>query len=111
MSDKAMSEGDILVDQRPERAVAPSEKPLKKKPKLDLTFFLDRSCGNADDFRHWEKYEQDRMNRNAAGDYTHIPYDGWMRYDITLHCTTFTIIAKRDKNGGYHVRDYIEQDH
>ena len=90
-------------------AIENLKKERRKKPKFSLNFLFETSCWNPDNFNEWTEWEdsqaENRQNR------IHVPYPGWRRYDITTHCSTFTVVAKKAANGGWHIKDYIQQDH
>ena len=100
--------------------VAPESTPKQKKPRktpFTLATILDSTCGNPDNFKQFEAWDADRMARvnsedeEVANAARAERYPGWMRYEITVHCVSFTVIAKKHTNGGYHIRDYIVRDH
>ena len=100
--------------------VAPESTPKQKKPRkapFTLATILDHTCGNPDNFKQFETWDADRMERVNSDDEEIAKaareerYPGWMRYEITVHCVSFTVIAKKHTNGGYHIRDYIVRDH
>ena len=90
-------------------AIENLKKEKRKKPKFSLNFLFETSCWNPENFQEWTEWEdsqaENRQNR------IHVPYPGWRRYDITTHCSTFTVMAKKAANGGWHIKDYIQQDH
>ena len=85
------------------------KKEKRKKPKFSLNFLFETSCWNPENFQEWTEWEdsqaENRQNR------IHVPYPGWRRYDITTHCSTYTVVVKKAANGGWHIKDYIQQDH
>lgn len=78
----------------------------KKQPKLTIKMLLDHACSNPDDFEHWEQWHNEHK---SAMDY--VPYPGYSRYTISLHCREVTVIARKLPNGGYHIKDMLWQDH
>lgn len=78
-----------------------------KLKKFTLNNILDRACGNPEDFADYEKWTRSESEKPLDLS----TYKGWMRYEVTLHCVTMTIIAKKHPNGGYIVKDWIEREH
>lgn len=105
MTDQTIPDGAVATEM-----LAPSVgETLDKKPKFSLNFLFETSCWNPDNFNEWTEWEdsqaENRENR------IHVPYPGWRRYDITTHCSTYTVVVKKAANGGWHIKDYIQQDH
>lgn len=112
------SEQTVVAETPVEEVV--TETPKQKKPRkapFTLATILDATCGNPDNFKQFEAWDAERMERVNSDDEEIANaarmenYPGWMRYEITVHCVTFTVIAKKHTNGGYHIRDYIVRDH
>lgn len=89
------------------------KKPVKKPPfkKLDMNALLDMSCWNPENFGEFEAWQE--KVQNLPPEETDIPdYMGKRRYNITLHCVTITITARRHPdNKGYQIFGYVVQDH
>lgn len=93
----------------------PRKTPKNKLKNLTLNTILDHACGNPDDFKRFSEWQDEEQKRRdeATEETPYKPqsYQGWMRYEITLHCVSFTVIAKKHSNGGYQIKDYIVLDH
>ena len=113
------SEQTVVAETPVEEVV--TEAPKQKKPRkapFTLATILDATCGNPDNFKQFEAWTADQLDRISKAETSDVEneirkesYPGWMRYEITVHCVTFTVIAKKHTNGGYHIRDYIVRDH
>lgn len=78
----------------------------KKQPKLTIGVLLEHACGNPDDFEHWTQW-----NSKIREQMKYVPYPGYLRYTISLHCQEVTVIARKLPNGGYHIKDMLWQEH
>jgi hypothetical protein len=84
--------------------VSNAEKPL------NLDVILSMACSNPHDFKAWNDFEQTNRQRRAEG-LEPLVYDGWMRYDLQVHCTQIVIVARGTLDGGYEIREYFLEDH
>ena len=88
------------------------QKDIKKKVLVTaLKDILDACCANPVD---WNAYEEwSRQYTESLNDKTISvePYKGYMRYDITVHCRRLEIVARKNKNGGYHIKETNWIDH
>jgi len=82
---------------------------------LTLDVLLSNSCANPVE---WGPYEEHQaavskwLNTEPEERSDDMPiYRGWLRMDITLHCSTWEIIARRLEDGSYEVKEYHLQDH
>lgn len=81
---------------------------------LTLDTLLSMSCPNPEDWKDYEKWSQeDRDRRNTPGysEKDYVPYNGWMRYNVTVHCVTVTIVARLKEDGTYEIQKYLLEDH
>lgn len=81
----------------------------KPQPTFNLNYILDRACANPENFEEYQAWQQADMALFGTEE-KRVPYSGWMRYEIHVHCMAFTVVAKRAKNGGYHIQKYIERE-
>lgn len=86
---------------------------MPKKEVFSLKFIFEHSIGVPENFKNFEEYKAAEIKRleetTDIASYTKEPYLGYMRYTMTLDLGRVTVIAKLNKNGGYHVKDYIIQ--
>jgi hypothetical protein len=84
------------------------------KPELTIDLLLANSCSNPEDFREYEKWDEEeykpwyRSETEPRPEYPH--YKGWMSYRIELCCTNFVVIARQIGDGKFEIREYIQQD-
>lgn len=85
------------------------------KPELTIDTLLDLSCSSPEDFAEWSQWDQEHTERINTPGYDHstdyVPYKGWNRYTIALHCQSITVVARKNVEGQYVIKDWIVQDH
>ena len=84
-----------------------------------LVAILSNACGNPENFTAYQDFtdethtliNSEEWKSRAPEDKIYPTYDGWMNYDITVHCIRFTVTARHDESGAWVVREYVMQDH
>ena len=114
---------EITVQQAKERILQPYTKDSEvvveervldsegSEVKMNLNFLLDIACSNPEDFHQWEKWSQENNEKRARSEQADYTYYGWSRYEIVLHCRRVVIVARKAKNGGYHIKSWIVMEH
>lgn len=114
MVNEVEKEEGVLIESPIENVEASLEpKPTNTKQKLKkltLNDLLEVSCWNPDNFSQWEKWQKEEAESIQKGEDVK-PYPGVRRYDIQLHCSQYVIRARKHRNGGYQIIDFISQAH
>ena len=123
MTDETNTTTKITVQQAKERILEPyasdSQVVVEERmanselspDKMTLNFLLDLSCSNPEDFRQYEKWTRENGEKLERGEKPEYTYYGWSRFEIVLHCRRVVIVARKAKNGGYHIKNWVVLDH
>lgn len=78
---------------------------------LTLDDILDASCASPENFEDYQEFHEKELAKSHTDpDRARLEYTGYMRYVIDTHCIKFVIVARRRKNGTYHIKDFIQVD-